>query len=412
MGGSIASSCVPTVETGRPISYGRACQERLPQQCPGGDMHLHACGTTLETTWCSSAMSAPKPGIRNLRNENALGDGTDFTFLTAPPSLVSSSVDCKARLWNPEIRAAVMSIEGGSIRAMTSVAFSPDGEYVLTSSMDGNVDLWDLEDESVVQNFKGHRGPVMSVVFSKDATLALTAGEDSTARLWVCESGVCRQTICGHDGPLRAAAISTDDRFILTASDDRTAKVWAVESQLNESSKWDERNRQSSASSKKPPVSGKPLFVLRDHALAVMSCSFAPDGKRAVTSSEDGTAKLWSLASGEVLETLNGHRGMPVRSAEFSQDGLMVVTASWDCRAIVWFIAESEEENEFVTLTGHTGAVTRATFCVAGKTVATSSLDGTVKLWSVENGNCQRTLGGPEGGPAVTCVSLARRFKL
>jgi len=400
-------------------TIGNHCASDLQKEaCPGRDTQcgqavpLTACRTTLEHGWCGSGLSVPKSGIRTMRSEGPLADGSDFTFLTTPPSLVSSSVDCRARLWNPECRSSMMAIEGGSSRAMTSVAFSPDGQSVITASMDGNVSLWDLEDESIGQCFKGHRGPVMSVVFSRDGAVALTAGEDRTARLWSTSSGVCLQTIRGHDGPLRAAAISNNSRHILTASDDRTAKLWVRQNQVCEHSQWHESPVMSNQAGLKSPVASSPLLVLRDHALAVMSCNFSPKGDTAVTSAEDGCAKIWSLTSGEVLETLNGHRGMPVTSAEFSHDGSMVVTASWDCMAIVWFIDESDEENEFLTLAGHTGAVTRATFCTAGKTVATSSLDGTVKLWDVGSGTCNRTLGGPEGGPAVTCVSLARRFKL
>lgn len=374
---------------------------------------------SLDATCCGTAANSPRrSGLRTLHldGDGVLTKGTDFTLVSAPPSLVSASVDGRARLWNPDCAASLTSLEGSSHRALTSAAFSPGGRFILTASMAGTVELWDMEEMAISQSLRGHRGPVMSAVFSRDGTSVLTAGEDRTARLWRADSGACFQTIGGHEEPLRAAAFSRDSCLILTASDDRTAKLWAARGcgsgdclvlrahrQLRHSSGPEACPESSSA---------KPLLVLRDHALPVVSCGFSPDGASAVTSSEDGCAKLWSLVSGEVLETLRDHSRMPVRSAEFSNDGKMVVTASWDCTATVWFLGRSGAENEYKTLGGHSGAVTHATFCSDDKTVATSSLDGTVRLWSVDSGTCERTLGDAEGGSAVTCVSFAQSFKL
>ncbi len=58
------------------------------------------------------------------------------------------------------------------------------------------------------------------------------------------------------------------------------------------------------------------------------SAVFSPDGKSVVTSSDDGTARVWDL-KGKQLALLSGHNGR-VMSAHFSPDGRRVVTASQD----------------------------------------------------------------------------------
>ena len=75
-------------------------------------------------------------------------------------------------------------------------------------------------------------------------------------------------------------------------------------------------------------------LVLAGHEGGVRSAVFSPDGKRIVTASKDGTARLWDGETGKPIgEPLKGHSY--VYSAEFSPDGKRVVTRSSD-EAALW----------------------------------------------------------------------------
>ena len=75
--------------------------------------------------------------------------------------------------------------------------------------------------------------------------------------------------------------------------------------------------------------------MLEGHASIVNSTQFSPDGMRILTTSQDGTARLWDAETGQELGLLAGHSGY-LTSAHFSPDGMRIVTASGDGTARLW----------------------------------------------------------------------------
>src|SRR5262249_2689321 len=83
----------------------------------------------------------------------------------------------------------------------SSVAFSPDGARLLSSSSEDNIiKLWDAAAGALIRTFKGHyqhlgRGGVNSVAFSRDGTRILSGGEDQTIKLWNVATGAVIRTL-------------------------------------------------------------------------------------------------------------------------------------------------------------------------------------------------------------------------
>ena len=143
------------------------------------------------------------------------------------------------------------------------------------------------------------------------------------------------------------------------------------------------------ASSPRPPTRprgcGTPqpadaIATLSGHNEEVASAAFSADGKRVVTASWDGTARIWDAATGLAVATLR--HGSPVSSAAFNPDGARVVTASADGTPRIWDVASGRE---IVILKGHGGAVTAAVFSVDGERVVTASQDKTARIWDVSS---------------------------
>ncbi|MBA4159645.1 MAG: TIR domain-containing protein [Gemmatimonadetes bacterium] len=132
--------------------------------------------------------------------------------------------------------------------------------------------------------------------------------------------------------------------------------------------------------------------VLRGHEGEVWAASFDSDGRRVVTASEDGTARVWDLQSGEATDTLRGHEGA-VLAASFDSDGRRVVTGGSDRTARVWDLQSGEAR----VLRGHEGRVGAASFDSDGRRVVTASEDGTARVWDLQSGEATDVLRGHEG---------------
>ncbi len=119
------------------------------------------------------------------------------------------------------------------------------------------------------------------------------------------------------------------------------------------------------------------IVTFKGHRGEVTAASFDPDGRRVVTASGDGTARVWDAATGAEVAALKGHKFV-VLSASFGPDGRRVVTASGDGTARVW---DAVTGAEVAALKGHAGGVTVASFSPDGRRVLTTSMDGTARVW-------------------------------
>ena len=134
--------------------------------------------------------------------------------------------------------------------------------------------------------------------------------------------------------------------------------------------------------------------TLAEHAGRVSSVAFAPDGKTLAWGGQEGTVKLWDVATRRALATLEGGAGN-VASIAFAPDGKVLAVGSTDGTMKLWDVVTRWQ---VATLKGHSKWVTSVVFAPDGKTLASAGDDGTVKLWAVVTGQALATFKGhPEG---------------
>jgi WD40 repeat protein/DNA-binding winged helix-turn-helix (wHTH) protein/ABC-type dipeptide/oligopeptide/nickel transport system ATPase component len=241
------------------------------------------------------------------------------------------------------------------------VAFSSDGQRILTASKDHAARVWSADQGELLATLQGHSATVEDAEFSPDGTLIVTASDDKTARLWQSDNGRLLFTLRGHTGPVWGAAFSPDGKRVVTASDDKTARIWAV-------------------------ADGRVVATLRGHTSTVGTAKFSPDGRRIITTSWDRTARVWDASDGTLLLTLK--HNAEVIDAAFSPDNRRIATAAMDNKARVW---DSAEGRLLFTLQ-HDGPVFDVRYSPDGQLIATASRDRTARVWRSSDGRLLSTL--------------------
>ncbi|MFD0000593.1 NB-ARC domain-containing protein [Nocardia sp. NPDC127526] len=132
------------------------------------------------------------------------------------------------------------------------------------------------------------------------------------------------------------------------------------------------------------------------HIGDVIGCAFSPDGTTLTTTSDDGTARLWSVADRTTTHVLRDHPG-GVRGRAFSPDGALFASTGQDGTARLWNAAD---RSEYAVLTGHIGVVRDCAFAPDGALLATAGDDGTVRIWRTADARCHCAL--RFAGPVLT----------
>ena len=141
------------------------------------------------------------------------------------------------------------------------------------------------------------------------------------------------------------------------------------------------------------------IATLEGHAAQVRSVSFSPDGTLA-SGMIDGTVKLWDVEARQNIATLEGHT-KGISSVSFSSDGGILASGSWDGTVKLWDVATRES----TTTLWHAAQVGSVSFSPDGRTLASGMIDGTVKLWDVTTRQIIDTLSGHTDG--ISSVSFS-----
>ncbi|MEO8496631.1 MAG: WD40 repeat domain-containing protein [Planctomycetota bacterium] len=243
-------------------------------------------------------------------------------------------------------------------RWVTSVAHSPDGAIIATAGgqslqyRPGDVLLWEAASGNLIAALEGHTSNVWSVAFSPDGQTLVSSGYDGKVIVWNVAERKSTATLEKHKGWCRSVAFHPGGKQFATAGEDGTAVIWDLEG----------------------PKEAKEL---KAHEAAIYQVAFSLDGNTLATASTDKTVKLWDWQTGKENAKLEGNEDA-VWCVAFG--GNLIATGGAD-RQLRLF----EPSGKLVaTLPGHTDWISGVAFSPDAKTIATSSLDGSVRTWNIE----------------------------
>jgi WD40 repeat protein len=272
---------------------------------------------------------------------------------------------------NPELVLQV-----GHMGDVNTISFSPGGNYILTASEDKTAKIWDVKSGKLFRTLNGHSRRVFSAMFSPDGKSVGTISEDKTAKIWDVETGQIINSIEGKiDFDKAFPVFSPDMKNIVMFSDSNK-----VDSELDDSSfasyirVVDIRDVQN----------GKIIRSIAGHINDFVTVSFNPDGKFLVTMAADGTARIWNVASGEIVRTLPGATESDlIPTTIFSPDGGKLLKIVSGRIIEVWDFFTGKP---VCKMKRHADDVIAASFSPDGKTIASLSVDNSLLIWDAGTG--------------------------
>ena len=243
-----------------------------------------------------------------------------------------------------------------SFAADYSVAFSPDGRYVISGSVYHHAKIWDVATGKEMRIFYGPTDGNGTVAFSPDGKYALFAGSrDHYLGLWDVESGNGIAPLRGHTDRVHTVTFSPDSRYALSASG-TAIKLWDI-------------------------AKGSEIRTFDRQQWWISSVVFSPDGRYALSGSGH-TLKLWDIATGGEIRSFSDGKG-PMISVAFSPDGQQALSGLQDGTIVLWDVATGKEMR---TVTGHTGRVNSITASRDGRSFLSGGSDGTIRKWDARTG--------------------------
>ena len=223
-------------------------------------------------------------------------------------------------------------------------------------------------------------------------------------------------TLQGQGGRISDIEFSPDDSILASSSADGSIWLWNMST-------------------------GEVVKIFRGHYFRINTIDFSPDGKIMVSGGNDGRINFYNISSGKVLQTFSISK--PVLSLAFSPNGAFLafsgglyeqsqenilkiidtnnmekihdlqtdyihsityspvgslLAGTWNNTIKIWNASTLTEINSFEA---HTSFLTSISFSPNGKSLATSSLDKTIKVWDTDSWNLQQTLNAIQGVTSI-----------
>ena len=278
------------------------------------------------------------------------------------------------------------AVGGVTNTGVSSVAFSPDGQYLASGSRDQSVKVWRMSNGNLVSSRSDHVQRVNSVAFSRNGQWLASGSDDDTAKLYRASDWGLVGTFTGHTNDVLSVAFSPDSKRLATGSWDGTVRLWNVAN------------------------ASEPLSLM--HGGNVFCVAFSPDGKLLASGANDHSIKLWDLKRSVLVDTLLGHSAS-VLTLAFTPDSQMLASGSWSPEFAIKVWGQSPAGptasnglnplNQLLfTVTNHSSSINELIFAPDDKLI--SGADTTARFWQGLNGRFLRMI---NAATSVTTMAVS-----
>ena len=292
---------------------------------------------------------------------------TSLAFRSDPPLLVSGHDDGVARVWDIGDERVVHELRGHD-QSISAVALSADGRRVATASEDRTIKIWDVTNGRLLGGLERHTDRIAALAWHPQGMRLVSAAWDRSARLWDLGSFEPVMLFNSHADQVTALAFNPDGSCFASVDSAHNIHLWDSEAVNNR-------------------------HVLAGHKDDVSALAFSHDGRMLASGGADRTIRLWDPVQGGAL----GGSGLPAEDhVHLVLTGInnQLVRAGGGSRLRVWDLESGREAPDFEG----TESVHLLTTDSAGRWLATAGPGPVIKVWDAATRKVQRTLEGPAGG--------------
>jgi WD40 repeat protein/serine/threonine protein kinase len=267
------------------------------------------------------------------------------------------------------------------------LAYSPDGHILAIAESSERIEgphaivLLEGQTQSEMKRLTGHTATITALAWSHDGKWLASASLDHSLRLWNVGSSHQEASFDIGAGWIRNVCFTPDGRAVATGQADGFS-VWDLAGQklafkITSGEELDQTDN--AALEKVNPWQqrlDRPLPPLRQ--LAGSSHPIAINSYGVLAYARESSISLWDLGKRKAIATLNEHN-KTIRALAFTADGERLGSAGDDRTVRIW---ESRAGRELAVLSGHSSSVTGLSFAADSRRVASVALDGT-RIWDI-----------------------------
>nr|CAG4634716.1 EOG090X0489 [Alona affinis] len=279
---------------------------------------------------------------------------------------------------------------------LTMDVHAADSSHILTGGNDRCATVFNKDTEQIVAVLKGHTKKVTKVLYHPEEEVAITASPDSTIRVWNITSSSQTAIIRAHDAPVTGLSLHATGEYVLSTSLDQhwafsdirvgrlltkvadtdgtpltTAQfhpdglIFGTGTQDSQIKIWDLKEQSNVAN-------------FPGHSGPIAALSFSENGYYLATAAEDSCVKLWDLRKLKNFKTIQLDEGYEIKDLCFDQSGTYLAVAGTDVRVYL-----CKQWETLKTFNDHTALATGVRFGNHAQTVASVSMDRTLKIYGV-----------------------------
>lgn len=318
--------------------------------------------------------------------------------------------DNNARLYH--IKSGLVSLLTGHEDFISAVAFSYDGNYLISGDKKGTIKIWN-KDGTESKQFSAHTGQITAFALLPNGQYFISGSKDNKIKIWDY-TGQLIQSLNGHPSDVLSLAYSpirnslysggnhenergnsASSLFFGNHTNTGNLKEWHSAQKGSESlfefelpqrpSSFDISNQSGKAiigyqngSLRFFDQQSKEIFHISAHQGAVKTVLIHEEKQLIVTGSSDNSSKIWSF-NGELLATLIDHKA-DINALSISPIDSLLLTGSADNTIKLWHLNGQLES----TFSAHQSSVLDLSFSPDGQWFISSSQDQTAKIWSPE----------------------------